>query len=54
MIEQAMVTSSPLKNTFEKQIKIIEDQGIIQVEAWKVIKATKLKLSIEMQFLMIS
>ena len=28
MIEQAKLTYSPLRKTFEKQIKTIEDQGI--------------------------
>ena len=38
IIEQAKFTYSPLGNTFEKQIKIIEDQGIKQLEALKALK----------------
>ena len=38
MIEQAKFTYSPLGKTFEKQRKTIEDQGIKQVEALKVLK----------------
>ena len=37
IIEQAKFTYSPLSKAFEKQIKTIEDQGIKQVEALKVL-----------------
>ena len=33
MIEQAKFTNSPLRKAFEKQIKIIEDQGERQMKA---------------------
>ena len=33
IIEQAKFTYSPLSKAFEKQIKVIEDQGVKQVEA---------------------
>ena len=38
VIEQAKSTYSPLGKAFEKQIKTIEDQGIKQVEALKLLK----------------
>ena len=38
IIEQAKFTYSPVGKTFEKQIKTIEEQGIKQVEALKVLK----------------
>ena len=38
IIEQAKFTYSPLGKAFEKQIKIIEDQGQKQVEALKVLR----------------
>ena len=37
IIEQAKFTYSPLSKAFKKQIKTIEDQGIKQVEALKVL-----------------
>ena len=36
--EQANFTYSPLGKAFEKQMKTIEDQGIKQVEVFKVLK----------------
>ena len=36
--EQAKFTYSPLGKAFEKQIKLIEDRGIKQVEALKALK----------------
>ena len=39
IIEQAKFTYSPLGNTFEKQIKTIEDQGKKQVDALKAIES---------------
>ena len=39
IIEQAIFTYSPLGKAFEKQIKIIEDQGGKQVEALKDLKS---------------
>ena len=41
IIEQTKFTYSPLGKAFEKQIKIIEDQGRKQVEALKVLKLEK-------------
>ena len=38
IIEQATFIYSPLGKAFEKQIKIIEDQGMKQVEALKALK----------------
>ena len=38
IIEQAKVTYSPLGKVFEKQIKIIEDQGKKQIEALENLK----------------
>ena len=38
IIEQAKVTYSPLGKAFEKQIKIIEDQGKKQIEALENLK----------------
>ena len=38
IIEQAKFTYSPVGKTFEKQIKTIEEQGIKQAEALKVLK----------------
>ena len=35
IIEQAKFTYSPLRKAFEKQIKIIEDQGEKQIKALK-------------------
>ena len=37
IIEQAKFTYSPLGKAFEKQTKTIEDQGIKQVKAFKII-----------------
>ena len=39
IIEQAKFTDSPFSKAFKKQIKVIEDQGIKQVEALKAIKS---------------
>ena len=41
IIEQAKSTYSLLGKAFEKQIKTIEDQGIKEVEALKVLKPEK-------------
>ena len=41
IIQQAKFTYSPLGEAFEKHIKIIDDQGIKQVEALKALKAGK-------------
>ena len=38
ILEQAKFAYSPLGKAFEKQTKIIEDQGIKQVEALKAVK----------------
>ena len=38
IIEQAKFTCSPLGKAYEKQIKAVEDQGIKQVEALKILK----------------
>ena len=43
VIEQAKFTYSPLGNTFEKQMKAIENQGKKQVEALKVLKPAEQK-----------
>ena len=47
IIEQAKFTYSPLGKAFEKQIKTIEDQGIKQVEALKVLKPDENKEEIK-------
>ena len=39
IIEQAEFTYSPLGKAFEKQIKIIEDQGKKQIDALKVLES---------------
>ena len=41
IIEQARFTYSPLRKAFEKQIKIIEDQGQKQVDALESLKTTQ-------------
>ena len=41
IIEQTKFTYSPLGKAFEKQIKIIEDQGEKQIDALKDLKQTK-------------
>ena len=41
IIEQAKFTYSPLGKAFEKQIKIIEDQGEKQTDALRDLKPTK-------------
>ena len=41
IIEQAKFTDSPFGKAFEKQIKIIEDQGEKQVEVLKDLKSHK-------------
>ena len=46
IIEQAKSTYSPLGKAFEKQIKVIEDQGQKQVEALKTFKSNE-KIKIE-------
>ena len=46
IIEQAKFTYSPLRKTFKKQIKTIEDQGRKQVEAVDTLKSNK-KLTVE-------
>ena len=46
-IEQAKFTFSPLRKAFEKQIKIIEEQGKKQVEALEVLKPNTQKLTIK-------
>ena len=43
IIEQAKFTYSALGKTFEKQIKIIKDQGIKQVEAITALKPEETK-----------
>ena len=43
MIQQAKFTYSPLGKTFEKQIKIIEDQRKKQIDALKDLKDNKKK-----------
>ena len=48
IIEQAKFTYSPLDKAFEKQIKAIEDQGIIkQVQALKALKSEENKQDIK-------
>ena len=42
-IKQAKFTYTPLGKAFEKQMKTIEDQGITQVEALKVLKPEEKK-----------
>ena len=46
MIQQAKFTYSPLGKTFEKQIKIIEDQRKKQIDALKDLKDNKKKTNI--------
>ena len=46
IIEQAKFTCSPLGKAFEKQIKTIEDQGKLQVEALNTLKPNN-QLTIE-------
>ena len=46
MIEQDKFTQSPLGKAFEKQIKTVKDQGKKQLEALKVLKPTRQKLTI--------
>ena len=46
IIEQAKLTCSPLGKAFEKQIKTIEDQGKLQVEALNTLKPNN-QLTIE-------
>ena len=46
IIEQARFTYSPLGNSFEKQIKTIEDQGQKQVEVLNTLKSNN-QLTIE-------
>ena len=45
--EQAQFTYSSLAKAFEKQTKIIEDQGIKQVEALKALKSEENKRDIK-------
>ena len=47
IIEQAKFTYSPLGKAFEKQIKLIEDQRIKQVEALKGLKSEEDKQDIK-------
>ena len=47
MIEQTRFTYSPPVRVFETQIKIIEEQGIKQVEDLEVLKPNTQKLSIK-------
>ena len=47
IIEQARFTYSPLGKTFEKQIKIIEDQGQKQVNALEDLKSKEQTKAIE-------
>ena len=47
MIEQIQFTYSRLGKAFERQIKTIEDQGKIQVQALKVLKPDVQKLTIK-------
>ena len=49
MIEQTKFAYSPLAETFEKQTKTIEDQGIKQVEALEALTEEELE-SIERLF----
>ena len=44
IIEQAILTYSPLGKTFEKQTKTIEDQGKKQVDALTALKTSNKKL----------
>ena len=48
IIEQATFIYSPLGKAFEKQIKIIEDQGMKQVEALKALKLEEYKEDIKL------
>ena len=50
IIEQAKFTYSPLGKAFEKQIKIIEDQGEKQTEALKDLKPEEQTKSVEEVF----
>ena len=50
IIEQAKFTYSPLGKAFEKQIKIIEDQGQKQVDALKDLKLKEQTKPIEDKF----
>ena len=50
-IEQATFTYSPLSKSFEKQIKIIKEQGKKQVEALKVLQPITKKLTFKDEFL---
>ena len=47
IIEQAKFTYSPLRNTFEKKIETIEDQGGKQVKALEDLKLKEQKKSME-------
>ena len=47
IIEQTKFTYSPLGKAFEKQIKIIECQGIKQIEALKALKTEENKEDIK-------
>ena len=47
IIEQDMFTCSPLGKAFEKQIKMIEEQGGEQVEDLKLLKSNTPKLTIK-------
>ena len=47
-IKQAKFTYTPLGKAFEKQMKTIEDQGITQVEALKVLKPEEKKEDIKL------
>ena len=47
IIEQARFTYSPLGKAFEKQIKIIEDQGEKQIDALKDLKSKEQTKPIE-------
>ena len=46
VIEQAKSTFSPLGETFEKQIKRVEEQGKKEIETLKVLKPNIKKLTI--------
>ena len=48
IIEQATFIYSPLGKAFEKQIKIIEDQGMKQIEALKALKLEEYKEDIKL------
>ena len=51
IIEQVRFTYSPLGQSFEKQIKIIKEQGKKQVEALKVLQPITQKLTFKDEFL---